>query len=94
MAVQISFSDLKQKVDSGWKKDQLAQHFGLPMAQMTKVLQQAGLQIRKFHRPKFELVMDENVELAQEAGDEVETTNEVEDIVPDVAPDENDPTRW
>ena len=55
-AIKISKVDLAQKVEEGWKKPQLAEHYGLPMAQMTKVLQAAGLQIRKFHAPRFELV--------------------------------------
>ena len=55
-AIKISKVDLAQKVEEGWKKPQLAEHYGLPMVQMTKVLQAAGLQIRKFHAPKFELV--------------------------------------
>ncbi len=55
-AIKISKVDLAQKVEEGWKKPQLAEHYSLPMAQMTKVLQAAGLQIRKFHAPRFELV--------------------------------------
>ena len=63
-AIKISKVDLAQKVEEGWKKAQLAEHYGLPMAQMTKVLQAAGLQIRKFHAPRFELVDEvEGVEL-------------------------------
>ena len=63
-AIKISKVDLAQKVEEGWKKAQLAEHYGLPMAQMTKVLQAAGLQIRKFHTPKFELVEEvEEVEV-------------------------------
>lgn len=60
-AIKISKVDLAQKVEEGWKKAQLAEHYGLPMAQMTKVLQAAGLQIRKFHAPKFELVEEVEV---------------------------------
>ena len=63
-AIKISKVDLAQKVEEGWKKAQLAEHYGLPTAQMTKVLQAAGLQIRKFHAPKFELVEEvEEVEV-------------------------------
>lgn len=90
MAVRITKSDLTQKVEEGWKKDQLAQHYGLPMSQMTKVLQQAGLQIRKFHRPKFELV-DDTVEVQSESMDIAEDAT---DIVPDIAPNENDSAQW
>lgn len=58
MAVQVTLSDLTAKVNAGWKKQALAEHYGLPMAQMTKLLQQAGLKIRKFHNAKFELIND------------------------------------
>ena len=58
MAIQVTVSDLTQKVNEGWKKPQLATYYGLPMTQVTKLLQQAGLKIRKFHLPKFVLVDD------------------------------------
>lgn len=58
MARQITISDLRSKVDEGWKKQALADHYGLPMAQMTKLLQIAGLKIRKFHAPLYTLVDD------------------------------------
>lgn len=59
MAIQISFADLSAKVNQGWKKDALASHYNLPMSQMTQVLKDANLKIRKFHKPKYELVYDE-----------------------------------
>lgn len=58
MAIQITITDLTQKVEEGWKKPALAEHYGLPVTQMTKALKDAGLRIRKFHAPKFELVDD------------------------------------
>lgn len=54
--LEIDVDVLKQQVDAGMKKDALAKHYGLPMTQMTKALQQAGLKIRKFHNAKFVLV--------------------------------------
>ncbi len=54
--VRITIEDLTQKVEEGWKKDALAEHYGLPMTQMGAALKQAGLRIRKFHKPKFELI--------------------------------------
>ena len=76
--VKITKADLTAKVEEGWKKDKLAEHYGLPMAQMTKVLQSAGLKIRKFHAPKFELIDDE--EVVETSVEEVEVTD-VTDIV-------------
>jgi len=68
--VRITTSDLTQKVNEGWKKNQLAEHYGLPVAQMTKVLRDAGLRIRKFHNPKYVLVDDINQEMQQEQAHE------------------------
>ena len=51
--VKIVPSVLKEQVEKGMKKKELANYYNLPMTQMTKVLQQANLKIRKFHEPKF-----------------------------------------
>lgn len=58
--IQITLSVLTEQVNAGMKKTALAQHYGLKESQMTKVLQAAGLKIRKFHTPVFELVNDLN----------------------------------
>jgi hypothetical protein len=88
MAREITISDLKSKVNEGWKKQALADHYGLPMAQMTKLLQTAGLKIRKFHAPLYVLVDDtvvgevlENPAVEEEAPMmEACTTTEVEEV--------------
>lgn len=54
--VKINVETLTKQVEDGMKKDELAAHYGIPVTQMTKALQQAGLKIRKFHRPAFTLV--------------------------------------
>lgn len=64
--VKIIPSVLREQVDAGWKKKALAEHYGLPMTQMTTALRQLGLTIRKFHAPKFEFV-EETVEQTEEA---------------------------
>lgn len=64
MAIQVTKSDLSQKVQDGWKKDQLAAHYGLTIAAMGRLLREAGLQIRKLHRPKYTLI-DDTVEVLQ-----------------------------
>ena len=46
MAVEIKKSILVQQVQDGWKRKALAEHYGLPEAQMAQVLRNAGLQIR------------------------------------------------
>ncbi len=55
-ATEVSKAKLTAMVDSGLKKDQIAECFGLNMAQTTKLLKSAGLKIRKFHEPAFTLV--------------------------------------
>lgn len=62
MAVEIKKSILAQQVEDGWKRKTLAEYYGLPEAQMAQVLRDAGLQIRKFHAPKYQLVDDTNSE--------------------------------
>lgn len=68
---EITYDDLKQRIDNGAKKKELAEHYGLSVNQMTKALQEAGLKIRGFHHPKFKIVgkpqqIVESVEIAQE----------------------------
>lgn len=75
MAVEIKKSILAQQVQDGWKRKALAEHYGLPETQMAQVLRDAGLQIRKFHAPKYQLVDDTNSE------ELVEITNEGNDVV-------------
>lgn len=59
--IRIVKEVLEQQVQDGWKKNALAEHYGLPVAQMTKVLKDCGLKIRKFHAPKYVLVSEEEV---------------------------------
>lgn len=59
MSVKISLTTLKKQVEDGMKKSQLAEHYGMSELQVGKLLKQAGLKIRKFHKPAFELVNDE-----------------------------------
>ena len=75
MAVEIKKSVLVQQVQDGWKRKALAEHYGLPEAQMAQVLRDAGLQIRKFHAPKYQLVDD------TDSSESVEVTNEGSDVV-------------
>jgi hypothetical protein len=51
----ISKLELTTMVESGSKKEAIASHYGLNIAQTTKLLKSAGLTIRKFHAPAFVL---------------------------------------
>ena len=75
MAIEIKKSILAQQVQDGWKRKALAEHYDLPETQMAQVLRNAGLKIRKFHAPKYQLVDDTNSE------ELVEITNEGNDVV-------------
>ena len=77
MAVEIKKSILAQQVEEGWKRAALAEHYGLPEAQMAQVLRDAGLKIRKFHAPKYQLVDDTIEEVDNEVvGEDVNTLTE------------------
>lgn len=55
---QIKLSELKAQVESGAKLKALAEEYGLPVAQMKKVLKEAGLRIRSLRFPQYQLVDD------------------------------------
>ena len=90
MAVEIKKSILTQQVEEGWKRKALAEHYGLPETQMAQVLKDAGLKIRKFHAPKYQLVDDsveEEVveERVEEVGEDINALTESvveEQVVP------------
>jgi hypothetical protein len=79
--VKISLSVLTQQVEQGMKKPQLAEYYGLKAAQMTKVLQAAGLKIRKFHAPVFELLDDTDNTVEQEVTQAPDPIEEALDVV-------------
>jgi hypothetical protein len=54
----ISLKGLTEQVEAGMKKNEIAEFYSLPISQVTALLKQAGLKIRKFHAKKFELIMD------------------------------------
>lgn len=78
MAVPIKKSILSAQVEEGMKKAELAAHYELPVAQMTKVLKAAGLKIRKFHAPKFEL--EDDMEVLEEVHTDIDTDEELEPL--------------
>ena len=80
MAVEIKKSVLAQQVQEGWKRKALAEHYGLPETQMAQVLRNAGLQIRKFHAPKYQLV-DDTIEVVEEVTGEDVNETLVESVV-------------
>ena len=65
MAVKIKKSVLVQQVQDGWKRKALAEHYGIPEAKMAQVLRNAGLQIRKFHAPKYQFIDDTQSETTE-----------------------------
>jgi hypothetical protein len=57
--ISINVVTLTKQVEEGMKKAALAEYYGIPVSQMTAALKQAGLKIRKFHKPAFVLVTDD-----------------------------------
>lgn len=72
--VKISLATLKKQVEEGMKRKELAEYYGIPETQMAKALKSAGLKIRKFHNPAFELVMEtEEVPIIEEVEEATST---------------------
>ena len=61
MAKQIKISELTAQINEGWKIEKLVEFYELPTSTMRNVLKQAGLTIRKFKKPLFELIDDTTV---------------------------------
>ena len=55
---EIKMSELTAYVQEGKKKEDIMEIYGLKAAQVTKLMQQAKLTFRKFHKPTFVLVND------------------------------------
>lgn len=74
--VKIKPSVLKEQIDNGMKMKELAEHYGLPVAQMKNVLKTLGLEIRKFRKPLW--VIEEEPESLEAIEDLPEPEAEVE----------------
>ena len=85
----IQLSVLKAQVESGMKKKALAEFYGLPMTQMTKALQSAGLKIRKFHNSVF-IIKDDTLSDATEKAAEVSEESAPISEVPFETPEEKE----
>ena len=85
---QVKKSELTAMVNEGKKRNEIAAYYGLKEAQVAKLLKAAGLKIRKFHLPTFELV-DDTVEETAPMRD-IPVTQEVLDMNPDLAAAEED----
>lgn len=73
--VKIILSKLKEQVEEGMKRKELAEYYGIAELQMAKALKSAGLKIRKFHLPSFEIVAEEEDKRQMEIPyEEVEST--------------------
>lgn len=75
--VKINLNVLTQQVEEGMKKDALAKHYGISVVQMGKALKDAGLKIRKFHAPAFELVTEEETNAPDVKAEDVVDANPV-----------------
>ena len=80
---QVKKSELTAMVNEGKKRNEIAAYYGLKEVQVAKLLKAAGLKIRKFHLPTFELVDDTVEETAQMM--DIPVTQEVLDMDPTLA---------
>lgn len=53
---KIDFPTLKKQVDDGWKREQIAEHWGLTIAATRRLLKDANLRLRPTRYPVYELV--------------------------------------
>lgn len=51
--IEIKYETLKEQVEKGMKRKELAEFYGLPESNMAKILKDCGLKIRKFHKKKY-----------------------------------------
>ena len=96
--ISINVATLTKQVEEGMKKAALAEHYGIPVSQMTAALKQAVLKIRKFHAPAFVLVKDEISEedIHQETNDapEVAPVEESEQVTEEVTASNSEAVTW
>lgn len=59
--IQISKKELTEMVNSGKKKEEIASKYNLTNAATTRLLKDAGLKIKKTHKPTYTLVDDSTV---------------------------------
>lgn len=79
--VKISVALLAEQVESGMKRKELAEFYGLSEAQMAKALKQAGLRIRSFRRPVFSLLYETEIETESSVNeDTLQQDSEIEPI--------------
>ena len=81
---QVKKSELTAMVNEGKKRNEIAAHYGLKEAQVAKLLKAAGLKIRKFHLPTFELVDDSAEEEISTTSMDIPVTQEVLDMNPEL----------
>ena len=94
MAVEIKLSVLTEQVNEGWKRAALAEHYGLPETQMAQVLRDAGLKIRKFHAPKYQLV-DDTVDNTEGIGEDINVvSNEITEETVEVREEATTEANW
>lgn len=95
--VKITKADFTSKVEQGWKREQLIEHYGIRNSDVTAILKQLGLTIKKTHKPRFELIDDEDsVTTTQEVDTQVQATSTQEatkEVAQEVAQVEDKPTR-
>lgn len=55
---QIHFDELEEQVNNGWKRERIAEHYGLTIAATKRLLKDAGLRIRSTRYPNYVLIKE------------------------------------
>ncbi len=76
--IEIKYETLKEQVEKGMKRKELAEFYGLPESNMAKILKDCGLKIRKFHKKKYVITGLPDTEKAVEEGEQPESEDVAE----------------
>lgn len=90
--VEVNYQDLKDKVEAGWKKDALVKHYGLNNNQMSNLLRDCGLKIKRTRKepaykilgvPTLEEKVDETIPTTENIVEQEENQVVAETSAPD-----------
>lgn len=58
--IEIKKKELTEMVNNGAKKDEIAAKYNLTSAATARLLKEAGLKIKKTHKPTFKLIEEDS----------------------------------
>lgn len=63
--IKITKTDLIEKINAGWKKPELALHYGVPVKRLGDIVKQAGLRFRSF-KGETAIFIDDTVDAVKQ----------------------------